>query len=175
MLSGIVIAVVVVIAAVLIVAAIRPGAFEVKRSIAINASPERVFPLIDDFNDWRTWSPYETKDPDMQRAFSGSPSGKGAVYAWDGNNQVGKGSIEIVESVPPSRITIKLDMLKPIEGHNIVNFTLQPQGSGTQVTWAMRGSYSFISRLIGLFMNMDRMIGGDFETGLASLKAVAEK
>lgn len=175
MLSGIVIAVVVVIAAVLIVAAIRPGAFEVKRSIAINASPERVFPLIDDFNDWRTWSPYETKDPDMQRAFSGSPSGKGAVYAWDGNNQVGKGSIEIVESVPPSRITIKLDMLKPIEGHNIVNFTLQPQGSGTQVTWAMRGSYPLISRLIGLFVNMDRMIGGDFETGLASLKAVAEK
>lgn len=175
MLSGIVIAVVVVIAAILIVAAMRPGAFEVKRSIVIDASRERIFPLIDDFNAWRTWSPYETKDPNMQRAFSGSPSGKGAVYAWDGNSQVGKGSIEIVDSIPPSQVTIKLDMLKPIEGHNIVNFTLQPQGEGTLVTWAMRGAYPFISRLIGLFMNMDRMIGGDFEAGLARLKAVAEK
>jgi uncharacterized protein YndB with AHSA1/START domain len=175
MLSGVVIVILVVIAAILLIAAIRPSAFEVKRSIAINASPERVFPLIDDFNAWRTWSPYETKDPNMQRAFSGSPSGTGAVYAWDGHSQVGKGSLEIVESVPPSRVAIKLDMVKPIEGHNVVNFTLKPQGEGTLVTWAMRGSYPFISRLIGLFMNMDRMIGGDFETGLANLKTVAER
>jgi uncharacterized protein YndB with AHSA1/START domain len=175
MFKTIAIVVVVVLAAVLIYAASRPDTFRVERSAIIEAPPEKVFALINDFHRMNTWSPYETKDPAMKRAYSGAESGQGAVYAWDGNKEVGSGNIEITESSPPSKVTMKLNMIKPFEAHNIVEFTLQPQGSATNVTWAMHGPSPYISKLIGLFCNMDRMIGKDFETGLANLKTLAEK
>lgn len=170
-----VIAVVVLITAVLILAVTKSGAFEVQRATTIGAAPEKIFPLINDFQNWSGWSPYEKKDPGMTRTFSGAASGKGAVYEWDGNAHVGKGRIEITEVAVPSQVTIKLDMIKPIEGHNVVNFTLEPRGSATRVTWAMRGVCAYPAKILGLFFNMDKMVGGDFEIGLANLKALAER
>ena len=111
----------------------------------------------------------------MKRAYSGAASGQGAMYAWDGNKEVGSGNIEITQSSPPSKVTMRLNMIKPFDAHNIVEFTLQPQGGATNVTWAMHGPSPYISKVIGLFCSMDRMIGKDFETGLANLKTVAEK
>jgi carbon monoxide dehydrogenase subunit G len=175
MLEIVIIAVVILIAAVLIVAATRPGTFGVQRATTINASPEKIFPFINDFDRWRSWSPYEKKDPAMNRVFSGQATGKGAVYEWDGNRQVGKGRIEITDTSAPTRVTIKLDLIKPMEGHNIVDFTLEPRGNATQVTWAMRGSCAYPAKVMGLFCDMDKMIGKDFEVGLANLKALAEK
>jgi hypothetical protein len=171
----VVIVVVVLIAAVLIYAATKPDQFAVQRATSIGAAPERVFGLINDFKNWGSWSPYEKKDPAMKRTFSGEESGKGAVYEWDGNAQVGKGRIEITDAAAPSRVTIKLDMIKPMEGHNVVNFTLEPRGGATQLTWAMRGSYAYVAKLMGIFCDMDKMIGKDFEAGLANLKALAER
>jgi hypothetical protein len=171
----VIMAVVVLIAAVLIFAATKPDSFGVRRATSIGAAPDKIFPLINDFKHWGSWSPYEKKDPAMKRAFSGAASGKGAVYEWDGNNQVGKGRIEIIDVTPPSRVTIKLDMIKPMEGHNIVDFTLELQGGATQLTWAMRGSCAYMAKLMGLVLNMDKMIGRDFEIGLANLKTLAEK
>jgi hypothetical protein len=170
----VVIAIVVLIAAVLILAATRPGSFRVERATSIGAPPDRIFPLINDFKHWGSWSPYEKKDPAMKRTFLGEASGKGAVYEWDGNAQVGKGRIEIIDTSAPSRVTIKLDMIKPMEGHNIVDFTLEPNGAATKLTWAMRGSCNYVGKLMGLILNMDRMIGKDFEAGLANLKTLAE-
>ena len=168
------IAVVVLIAAVLVFAAVRPDTLSVQRTTSINAAPDKIFPFIEDFNRWRAWSPYENRYPAMKRTVSGAGSGKGAVYEWDGNSQVGKGRIEITDASAPSRVTIKLDMLKPMEGHNIVNFTLEPRGGATQVTWAMRGSCAYMGKVMGLFLDMDKMIGKDFEIGLANLKTQAE-
>ena len=142
---------------------------------SISASPDKVFPLINDFNRWPLWSPYEKKDPAMKRVLTGTPSGKGSVYEWEGNSKIGKGRIEITDASPPSRVTIKLDMIKPMEGHNIVDFTLEPRGGGTHVTWAMRGSCAYMAKVMGLFLNMDKMVGKDFEVGLANLKAAAER
>ncbi len=171
-----VIAAIVLIVAVLILAATRSGTIEVQRATTIAASPEKIFPLVNDFKNWPAWSPYEKKDPAMKRSLSGAPNGKGAVYEWDGNAQVGKGRIEIADAKAPSRVTIKLDMIKPMEGHNLVNFTFEPAGSATRVTWAMQGACgAYIAKLMGLFLNMDKMVGRDFEAGLASLKALAEK
>jgi hypothetical protein len=171
----VVIAVVVLIAAVLIFAATRPGSFAVQRATSIGASPDKIFPLINDFKNWGAWSPYEKRDPAMKRTYSSATSGKGAVYEWHGNSQVGKGRIEITEASAPARVTIKLDMIKPMEGHNIVNFTLEPRGGATQVTWAMRGSCAYMAKVMGLFLDMDKMIGKDFESGLANLKTQAER
>jgi hypothetical protein len=166
---------IVLIAAVLILAARRPNSFKVERSAAIGAAPEQIFPLIEDFNKWRSWSPYERLDPAMKRSFSGSARGKGAIYEWEGNSKAGKGRIEITDTTVPSRVTIKLDMIKPFEGHNVVDFTLAPRGNETEVTWAMRGPSPYIAKLIGLFCSMDKMIGREFETGLGNLKALVEK
>lgn len=169
------IAVVVVIVAFLAYAATRPDTFRVERATSINAPPEKIFPLINDFHAWSAWSPFEKKDPAMKRTFGGAPNGKGAVYAWEGNKEIGKGSMEITESSPPSRITIKLDFVKPFEAHNVVDFTLAPQGNATNVMWSIHGPSPFISKVIGIFCNMDKMIGKDFESGLANLRAVAER
>lgn len=168
-------AVVVLIAAVLVVAATRPNSFRVQRSTSIKAPAEKIFPLLADFHAWSAWSPWEKLDPAMKRTHSGEASGKGAAYAWDGNNSVGAGRMEIAEITPPSKLTIKLDFSKPLEGHNTAEFTLVPKGEVTEVTWAMFGPSPYLSKLIGLFLNMDSMIGGNFETGLANLKGLAEK
>jgi carbon monoxide dehydrogenase subunit G len=167
--------VVLLVAVVLAFAATRPDSFSVRRAASIQAPPEKIFPLINDFSRWSAWSPYEKKDPVMKRSFSGPAAGKGAVYAWEGNGDVGQGRMEIAEAVAPSRVTLKLDFVKPFEAHNKVDFTLEPKGGATEVTWAMDGPMPFISKVITLFVDVDRMVGGDFEAGLANLKAVAEK
>jgi len=169
------IVVAVLIAGVLMFAATKPDTFRVQRSAAIKAPPEKVFTLINDFKAWGAWSPWEKKDPAMKRTFGATTVGKGAHYAWEGNKNVGQGSMTITESVPSSKIALNLDFLKPFEAHNIVEFTLAVQGDTTNVTWTMHGPANFVSKLIQVFMSMDNMVGKDFEAGLANLKAAAEK
>jgi uncharacterized protein YndB with AHSA1/START domain len=175
MLKIVAVVVVVLIAGVLILAATKPDTFRIQRAASIKAPPEKVFPLINDFNRWGAWSPWEKKDPTMKRTFGPATSGKGAVYAWEGNKDVGQGRMEIVESVPPSQVAIALDFVRPFESHNIVEFRLEPKGESTNVTWAMQGHTPYFAKIIHLFVNMDRMVGRDFEAGLANLKAAAEK
>jgi uncharacterized protein YndB with AHSA1/START domain len=163
------------IATVLILAATKPGMLLVQRAISINAPPERIFSLISDFHQWVAWSPYEQKDPAMKRTYGGAERGKGAVYAWDGDKNVGSGRMEILEASAPQKIVIKLDFFKPFEGHNTAEFTMLPQADGTHVTWLMHGPANFMSRLIQVFINLDNMIGKDFEAGLANLKTITEK
>jgi hypothetical protein len=163
------------IAGVLIFAATKPDVFRVARSTSIKATPDKIFPLINEFRNWASWSPYEHRDPAMKRTYSGAESGKGAIYEWDGNSNVGAGRIEITDTTPPSKVMINLDMLKPFEAHNNVVFTIEPNGETTSVTWAMSGPVPFFAKIMHVFMNVDRMVGGDFETGLANMKAVAEK
>jgi hypothetical protein len=159
----------------LLVVASKPDAFRIERSASIKAPPEKVYPLINDFHNWGSWSPWEKLDPAMKKTHSGPASGQGAVYEWEGNKQVGKGRMEITEAVPPSKVTIKLDFFKPFEAHNTAEFTLAGQGDATNVTWAMLGKQPFMFKVMSLFMSMDKMIGKDFETGLANIKAIAEK
>ena len=175
MLATILIILAVIIVAVLIYAATRPNDFVVSRSVSISARPETVFALISDFRRWPEWSPYEKLDPEMKRTLSGTDAGKGAAYAWEGNAKAGKGRMEIVNSVPSSLVSLKLDFEKPFRANNSVDFTLKPAGDTTYVTWAMRGSRPFIAKLMGLFMNFDTLIGKDFEAGLANLKRATEK
>ena len=163
------------VAAILIYASTKPDSFRVERSAAMNVPPEKIFPYIEGLKRWTEWSPYEGRDPAMKRAYSGAESGKGAVYEWDGNDDVGKGRMEIVDSTPPHRVVIKLDFLKPFEGHNMAELTVEPKGGQTIVTWAMYGPSTFMTKLIGTFVDMDDMIGRDFAAGLAKLKAVVEK
>jgi uncharacterized protein YndB with AHSA1/START domain len=163
------------IAAVFILAATKPDTLRVQRSIGINAPPERVFPLIADFHQWVSWSPYEQKDPAMKRTYDGAEHGKGAIYAWDGDKNVGSGRMEILEAAAPQKIVIKLDFFTPMEGHNTAEFTMLPQGDGTQVTWLMHGPARFMTKLVQIVMNLDNMIGKDFEAGLANLKRITEK
>ena len=158
----------------LLFAATRPDTFQVQRSIRIKATPERLFPMINDLHQFNTWNPYNKKDPAMQGTYRGPASGPGAGYDFQGNKEVGKGSIQIVDSAP-RKVTMKLDMLEPFEGHNTIEFSLAPQGDATDVTWAMHGPSPFVAKVVGVFMNMDRMIGRDFEAGLADLKARAER
>jgi uncharacterized protein YndB with AHSA1/START domain len=167
--------VVVVVAGILIYAATKPDSFSVQRSAIIKAPPDKIFALITDLRGWSAWSPYEKKDPDMKRTFSGAASGKGAVYEWTGNKDVGQGRMEIIEAAAPSKITIKLDFLKPFEGHNTAEFTMVPAGDNTTVTWAMYGPSPYVAKIMGTLFDLDKMIGNDFEAGLASLKSVAEK
>jgi uncharacterized protein YndB with AHSA1/START domain len=175
MLKIIAIVIVVLIAVALGLAATKPDTFRVQRVATIKAPPAKVFALLDDFRQWGQWSPWEKLDPDLKRTFSGPASGKGAAYEWVGNNKVGAGRMEITEPAPPSKLVIKLDFIKPFEGHNIAEFTLEPQGDATQLTWAMHGPTPFVSKLMQVFVSMDSLIGKDFEAGLANLKAVAEK
>jgi uncharacterized protein YndB with AHSA1/START domain len=169
----------IVVAIVLILAATKPNTFSVQRATAVRAPPERIFPLINDFHQWGSWSPYENKDPAMKRSFSGAADGKGAVYGWEGNKNVGSGRMEILDSSVPSKIVIKLDFFTPFEGHNTAEFTMLPQGDATvattNVTWLMHGPAPFMSKVMQVFINMDNMIGKDFEIGLANLKRLSEK
>jgi len=162
------------VAGVLAYAATKPDTLRVQRATSIKAAPEKIVALINDFHSWGIWSPYEKKDPAMKRALSGAASGRGAIYEWDGNGNVGRGRMEILES-SLDKITIKLDFIKPIEGHNTAEFTLEPDGDVTRVTWVMYGPSPYIGKLMSVFFNMDRMIGTDFEAGLANLKTAAER
>ena len=153
----------------------KPDTFRVERSLAVKAPATAIYPLVADFRRWTAWSPYEGRDPAMKRTFGGTAEGRGATYAWDGNNNVGAGHMEILEASTPSKLRIKLDFERPFEGHNTAEFTFVPQGDATLVTWAMYGPAPFMSKLMQVFMNMDSMIGKDFEAGLASLKKLTEK
>jgi uncharacterized protein YndB with AHSA1/START domain len=163
------------IAIVLVLAATKPATLRVQRDVRVKAPPEKIFPLIADFHQWRNWSPYEDKDPAMQRTYSGAAAGKGAVYAWQGNKNVGSGRMEILDAPSPSKIVIKLDFFTPFEGHNTAEFTMLPQGDGSHVIWLMQGPAPLTSRVMQVFINLDRMIGRDFEAGLVNLKSLAEK
>lgn len=162
------------IAAALILAAKKPDIFSVRREIDIKAPPEAIFPLISDFHRWGAWSPWENKDPAMRRSFSGAASGEGAVYGWEGNRNVGSGRMEIMDTVVPTKIVIKLDFIKPFEGHNTAEFAMLPQGDTTHVSWLMTGASPFIGKIMHVFINMDAMIGKDFAIGLANLKRLTE-
>jgi uncharacterized protein YndB with AHSA1/START domain len=163
------------VAVLLVYASTRPDVFRVERTTTIQAPAERLFPLINDLHRFNTWNPYNQKDPAMKGQYSGPEAGPGAAYDFQGNKDVGRGRIGITASQAPTAVTMQLDMWEPFEGHNVVEFTLAPEGAGTRVTWAMHGPSSFLPKLIGIFIDMDRMIGRDFEQGLANLKAIAEK
>lgn len=164
----------VLIVAVLAFAATRPNIFRVERSTTIKAPPEKIFALVNDFGKWTLWSPYERTDPAMKRIYSGEESGKGAAYEWSGNDKAGAGRMEIIDSASPNRIVIKLDFIRPFEGHNTTVFNIEPRGGETNVSWAMNGPSPYMMKVAGLFMNLDEMIGKDFESGLANLKALSE-
>lgn len=174
MIKGSFLVIVVVVALMLIFAATRPDSFRLERSISIKAPPDKVFALINDFHQWGAWSPWENIDVDLKRSYSGSTSGVGTVYGWEGNKS-GVGRMEILESNAPTQIKIKLDFMKPFEAHNMAEFTLHPRGDATDVSWVMYGPSPFLSKVMGLLFSMDRMVGAQFESGLANMKAVAEK
>jgi uncharacterized protein YndB with AHSA1/START domain len=174
MFANIAIVIVLAIAAVFIYAATKPDTFRIERSTTIQAPPEKIAAYLTDFHQWTVWSPWEGKDPAMARTYSGAASGKGAVYGWEGNKNVGTGRMELLE-VQPQRVLIKLDFFKPFEAHNTTEFQLEPQGDSTKMTWAMFGPSNFMSKVMGVFMDMDKMVGPDFEAGLAKLKAAVEK
>jgi hypothetical protein len=156
------------------VVATRPSTFHYERSTTVAAPPGAVYALVSDFHRWGSWSPWEKLDPDMKRTFDGAPSGAGAKYAWTGNDKVGEGRMTIEEAKPGESVRIKLEFLKPWAATNSTTFTLQPAGAGVRVIWAMEGTNTFGAKAVGLFMSMDKMIGDDFEKGLAELKRQAE-
>lgn len=174
MLKIIAIVVVVAIVALLGYAATRPNTFRYARSTVIKAPPAAVFAQIEDFHRWGAWSPWEKLDPAMARTYSSPASGAGATYAWDSKGKAGVGNMRITESLAPSRLVLDLNFIKPFPAQNKVVFVLEPQGDATHVTWSMEGSTPYVAKLMGVFFNMDKMIGADFEAGLASLKAQAE-
>jgi hypothetical protein len=164
-------------AVLLLVVSTRPSHLHVERSMVMAAPPSVVFPLIDDFHAWQSWSPWEKLDPNMKREITGAPRGKGALYSWSGNDDVGSGTMEITNSTPAQQVQIRLEFKEPWAATNITTFTLAPAVSppgGTRVTWSMDGENSFGAKAMGLVMDMDQMIGKDFETGLANLQAMAE-
>jgi uncharacterized protein YndB with AHSA1/START domain len=174
MLVTIAVIIAVVIAAILLLASRKPDRFVVQRSANIQAPPEKIFPLINDFHRWPVWSPYEKLDPAMQRTIGGAAVGTGATYGWVSKGKGGVGNMAITDSVPPSRIAIDLNFTKPFRANNKVLFTLDRQGAATHVTWRMEGPAVLFHKVMQLFINMDRMVGRDFEAGLAAMKAATE-
>jgi uncharacterized protein YndB with AHSA1/START domain len=164
----------VVIVVVLAYAATRPDTFRVQRALDIKAPPEKIYSILVDFRRSTEWSPYEKKDPDMKRAFRGPATGKGAIYEWDGDKNVGAGRIEIADVVAPNKVVLKLDMTRPITVNNVVEYRIEPNGDASRVTWAMHGPAPFLAKLMHVFFDVDKMVGRDFEEGLASLKRIAE-
>jgi hypothetical protein len=157
-----------------VVISLQPDTFHVERSATMAAPPEAVFAQVNDFHAWSGWSPWEKLDPGMKRSFDGAPSGVGAKYAWVGNKEVGEGRMTIEKSTPASEVQVLLEFLKPFEATNTATFTFSKTAEGTKTTWAMDGKNNFVSKAMHLVMNMDKMIGPDFERGLASMKTVAE-
>jgi hypothetical protein len=175
MLGKLLLGLVIVVVVLAIVVATRPSTFHVERSILITASPESVFAQVNDFHFWAAWSPWEKLDPKMEKTFSGPSAGAGATYAWNSeNSKVGQGRMTIERSDLPSSVSVKLEFLKPFTATNTVTFTMMPVAAQTRTTWAMDGHNGFLGKLFHLVMNMDKMVGGDFERGLAALKSVAE-
>lgn len=158
----------------LLVAAMQPPTYHVERTTVIAATPDRINLLVDDFHNWQKWSPWANLDPKMKVTYSGPASGAGAVYAWQGNRKVGRGRMEIL-AAQATETSIKLDFLSPFASHNKTNFILEPHGQITRVTWTLDGPNTYTSKLMGVFVPMDKMVGKDFENGLGKLKATAER
>ena len=165
----------IVIIAFLVIASMRPSTFSLQRSINVNATPEKIFPHLNDFKNWGAWSPWEKMDPELKRSFSGSASGKGAHYSWIGNKKVGEGNMEITRSVPSSNIELDLNFLKPFKASNVTEFKITQNGNTSNVNWEMRGPLNLFMKIMHMFMNMDKMVGKDFEAGLANLKSIVER
>jgi uncharacterized protein YndB with AHSA1/START domain len=169
-----VIAVGVLVAALLVYASTRPGAIHVERSIRIDAPAEKIFSLINDFHCWDAWTPYD-KDPAMKKTYSGSDSGPGAHYAWEGDKQVGKGEITITQTTPPHRLVFDLHMIQPFEARNVAAMSLDTDGDATRVTWGLDAKHNLMMKAVALFIDLDKVIGKDFELGLSRLKVAVER
>jgi len=174
MLSKIALGVLAVLAILGLVIATRPAHFRIERSALVHAPREHVFPLIDDFQQWPKWSPWEKLDPTMKKTFSGAPKGNGAEYAWAGNAKAGEGRMTILDSQPSELVSVKLEFLKPFAATNLAAFKLVPAGAGSQVTWSMEGNNGFIAKAFCMVMDMDALVGKDFEEGLANLDRLAQ-
>jgi len=157
-----------------VIVALRPSEFRIARTAVISAPAAAVFTHVNDFHRWQSWSPYEKLDPAMKRSYEGAAAGVGAVYRWSGNNQAGEGSAAITESRPGNLVRIRLEYLRPFAGTNTAELAFKPVGDRTAVTWSLTGKYNFLVKAVGLFMNMDKVIGGQFEEGLAQLRSVSE-
>lgn len=173
MFKKILLGLVLLIAILAVVIALQPADFRITRSATIAAAPDKVFPLINDFHQWNQWSPWEKMDPDMQKTFEGPAAGPGSIYRWAGNDKVGQGVMTLNESKPNELIRIRLEFIKPMEAVSDIEFILKPEGEGTHVTWTMTGQNNFISKAFHLFFNVDKMVGSDFEKGLADLQKAA--
>jgi len=173
MITAILIIVALVIAVVLAVAAAKPDTFRIQRTASIRATPEKLFPLISDLRSHLAWSPFE-KDPAMKRTFTEAANGHGATYEWDGNRKVGAGRIQVMTVSAPFLVTMELMMFRPFKAHNLVEFTVEPKGETTNVSWAMQGRQPFMAKVMSTLINCDKMVGREFETGLAKLKSLAE-
>ncbi len=170
----ILIALAVIVIALVGIVAVQPSDFRIARTATISAPAPAVFAHVNDFHKWEAWSPWAQLDPAMKQTYGGASAGAGAVYAWAGNREVGEGRMTLMESRPTELIRIKLEFLRPFKGTNIAEFTFKPEGDQTVVTWAMTGENNFIAKAVSLVMNMDRMVGGQFEKGLARMKSVVE-
>ncbi|MBP6002154.1 MAG: SRPBCC family protein [Pyrinomonadaceae bacterium] len=167
-------AIVIAIAVICIAAAMQPADFKITRSVTINASADRVFEQVNDFHKWDAWSPWAKLDPAMKTTYSGPSAGVGSSYAWAGNSDVGEGKMTILESRPPEHIRIELEFISPFAAKNMTDFSFKPDGDKTHVTWSMVGTNNFVAKMFGLFINMDKLVGGDFEKGLAQMKTAVE-
>jgi len=168
------IAIVAVIIVLIVFVAMQPADFRVTRTATVSAPPQAAFAQVNDFHKWEAWNPWGKIDPAMKQTYEGAPAGVGAVYSWVGNNNVGEGRMTITESHPSDLIRIKLEFMKPFAATNTAEFTFKPEGSQTAVTWSMSGKKTFVTKGIHVLMNMDKMIGGQFEKGLADMKAIVE-
>ena len=163
------------IAAFAVFVAMQPAAFRIVRTAKVAAPPDKVFAEVNDFHRWQAWSPWLALDPAAKSTFEGPTAGQGAGFGWSGNDKVGEGHMLVTESRPSDLVRIKLDFIRPMAGTAMTDITFKPAGPETEVTWAMYGEDGFVGKAARFFMNIDKMVGGDFERGLANLKAVAEK
>ena len=174
MLKKLLILLLVVVLGVALLATRQPDSYTVERRISVSAPPEAVFAQINDFHKWETWSPWAKLDPAMKTTYSGPTAGPGAVYEWTGNSDVGSGRMQIMQALPPNEVAIALHFMSPIDSKSVTTFQMTPNGAGTDVIWTMRGDAEFMTKVMGVFSSMDKMVGPDFEKGLAQLKRTAE-
>ena len=174
MLKTILISLAVIVIVFAVIVALQPSEFHIARSTVISAPPAAIFAQVNDFHKWEAWNPWGKIDPVMKQTYEGAPAGTGAIYSWIGNNEVGEGRMTIIESHPSDLIRIKLEFFKPFAANNTAEFTFKPEGNQTVVTWSMSGDKNFMAKAIHLFMNMDKMIGGQFDKGLAAMKSIVE-
>ncbi len=174
MIKKIILGLIAIVAIICVAASFRPNEMQVSRSATMAAPPEAVFKVVNNFKMWDAWSPWSKLDPNMKVTYEGPAEGVGAVYRWSGNNEVGEGSNTLVESKPNEKVGMKLAMVRPMEASNDVQFTFVPEGAGTKVTWDMQGKVPFIGKVVGMFMDCDKMCGDMFNEGLANLKKVVE-